>query len=78
LITENTNTKLIGAMGPRQYADQWLARDPASRNESQFASILREHGINPDFYLAEDYDAFLKERAEWLDDALMKIADGRE
>ena len=78
LITENTNTKLIGAKGPRQYADQWLARDPASRNESQFASILREHGINPDFYLAEDYDAFLKERAEWLDDALMKIADGRE
>jgi hypothetical protein len=75
LVSKVTNRDLIRAKGPREFAEQFLGGG-RGRTSAQFNAILMEHGIDPGHYLAEDYEAFLKERAKWFDRALASIADG--
>ncbi len=74
LVAKVTNRDHIRAKGPKQFADELCK---GGRSRDAFESILLEHGINPMFYLSEDYHAFLKDRVEWFDKALVNIANGK-
>ena len=79
LISWRTN-RTISNKAPQEYLEERIKAAPgdAAPAEEAIRHRLATHGIQLEGLAANDYDAFLQERAEWAEAAMRALCAGQE
>jgi len=72
LMSATTNRAIIRDKGPKEFVDELLHGAEDARH--LLYKIMREHGIEPEPYLAGDFESFMERRLQWFDRCLASIA----